>query len=261
MASSFTFTQRAWALLSAALQAQARALKERPYAANAATSALLMCAGDRLAQHLERGDEWDEGILTVEPQLGPAPSLAATHAHTSAAYQSWTRTSILTVWAACIGAPFWVTWYRMLANRMAGRTVAMVAATAMIAPAWNAAFFSWCTAAEHFAYHPTPLATIHQLGPAIADKLFDKLPKTLAVSTTVWPLINYLNFAYVPLHLRNVVASACAFLWNIFLSLQQHGTGRRRATAVGVPAVGGGPESGGMAAAPVISSAAPLELK
>ena len=157
-----------------------------------------MIAGDRFAQSIE-----DE----------PATP-----------YLSWTRTAILTSWAAAIGSPFWVMWYRMVAHKLPGRPLAMVAVTAAIAPAVNVAFFAYCTTAEHFAHvprHGIPSAG-DQLVPAIAFRLEESLPRTLAASMTVWPITNYFNFRFVPLHLRNLVGSGVAVLWNVYLSLMQH---------------------------------------
>jgi len=51
----------------------------------------------------------------------------------------------------------------------------------------------------------------------------EKFPNTWAMGATCWPIIQAVNFKYVPASLRTVFVACCSFFWNIFLSAVKHG--------------------------------------
>lgn len=97
--------------------------------------------------------------------------------------------------------------------------------TAALSIPFNGAFFSYSTAVEHtvnaaFMGSTPPPGSLRD---AVVEKLRTRLLPTVATSIAVWVPVNAANFTLVPLHNRNLVASAFACGWNVFLSLQQHG--------------------------------------
>ena len=185
-------------------------LQHKPYLANWVTAVALMGIGDRCAQSIERMDRSPE-----------APDAAVAWEDTR---ESWTRTGVLSSWSA-MSSPWWTFWYRMLARRYPGQVLRWVAMTAGLSVPFNAAFFSYATAFEHAVdatSRGVPLPSTHALYEAVSAKLRTSLLPTVATSIAVWGPVNAANFTLVPLHNRNVVASAFACSWNVFLSLQQH---------------------------------------
>ena len=190
-------------------------LHQRPYLTNWVTGVVLMGLGDRVAQSIESHDrpklvgssidaiEWDERRL------------------------SWTRTGILSSWSAII-SPWWTFWYRMLARRYPGEVIRWVAMTAGLSIPFNGAFFTYSTAVEYAVSSRflRPGMALEPGAPTLAEaviaKLNARLLPTVATSILVWVPVNAANFTLVPLHNRNLVASAFACGWNVFLSLQQH---------------------------------------
>lgn len=216
----------------AAVHAYGRLLKTHPYQTNACNSAVLMLLGDRAAQSFEARDAAASG----EP---PPPARVS----------SWQRTSILVVWASCIGSPFWVRYYQEMHRRYSNKVLRAVVLTQIVSVPFNTVFFSAVTALEHLV-RPEPWARAAELPTDIAEKLATRLPSTLIASASVWPFVNWANFTFTPPHLRNVVAASVALLWNVFLSLQNSGRARV-ADHTHHQAHGAGPASAAAAAAAV----------
>lgn len=187
-------------------------LQQRPYLTNWITGVALMGIGDRVAQEIEARDR--------PRHSGPG----AAAAELDEQRESWTRTGILSSWSAII-SPWWTFWYRMLARRYPGNVVRWVAMTAGLSVPFNAAFFSYSTAVESLvtaALKREPRPAAEDVRDAVEAKLRSRLLPTVATSLAVWVPVNAANFTLVPLHNRNLVASAFACGWNVFLSLQQH---------------------------------------
>lgn len=234
-----------------------RMLRQRPMLTNAVTAAVLMLAGDRVAQTLERRNEpathrpqAERGVRSDKQSIGMDASMAneqsstqsGSHTETSSAATrldadqfvevlqrqgSWTRTAILTFWSSCVNAPFFTWWYALLPRVAPGRPLLWVVATAAVcAPPLNAAFFIFSTAAEHAVQRPQPLSaeSLDVVTAEIRERLEHRWLPTVVASTCTWAPVNLANFTFVPLEYRMLTASFFALLWNIFLSLQQHQT-------------------------------------
>ncbi|KFB48821.1 hypothetical protein ZHAS_00016909 [Anopheles sinensis] len=51
-----------------------------------------------------------------------------------------------------------------------------------------------------------------------AREVWLKFPQTYTVGLTVWPLVQTINFAFVPERNRVPFVAACSFLWTVFLA-------------------------------------------
>jgi protein Mpv17 len=217
------------AALLGALAWQREQLRSRPYATNCVTSAVLMWAGDRTAQRLERDGRAARG----EAQLTTR--------------ESYTRSGILTSWSS-ISANFWTWWYRLLPTVLPGRPFAWVLVTAITCgPTMNGLFFTYSTAMEHIASHAAqsdrrrqagqevPRLHLDDLYAKVEHKLTHALVPTVLRSSMLWIPFNYVNFSFVPLEYRVLTGGAVSLFWNAYLSVVQHAHAHAPATA----AVGG----------------------
>ena len=189
--------------LSALVRWHQHKLQSYPHLTNSLTSAVLMTVGDRTAQHLEgRRAEGDD----APESLG-----------------SWSRTAILVSWSSMFSSPFWVYWYALLHHKLPNRTFVWVGITAAIAPIFNAAFFTYCSSLEFLVMHSDPLSTRGRADmlDCVCAKLEARLPSTVYNSTLIWPMVNIVNFTFVPLHYRQLVSGNIALGWNVYLSMSQ----------------------------------------
>ena len=97
---------------------------------------------------------------------------------------------------------------------------------ALPAPAMNAGFFAFTTAAAELRAGRRGAA----VGAAVAEKLRARWLSAVVVSTQLWSIVNYANFALVPHEFRVVVGGGAALLWNVYLSVQQNRTAAGGAT-------------------------------
>lgn len=187
-------------LFSPLFAAHRHALLHYPYRTNMAQSGSLMALGDSLAQYLERRG---------------APDDAPPHV--------FSRTAILASWASCVNAPFWCWFYKFLNRRLPGQIVAWVALSASLSPAFNAAFFSYSTAAAHVVEEGVAVGLGADGRGRLAGKVRERLETTLVPtvqrSMMLWLPFNYFNFRYVPLDYRALTGSSVALVWNVYLSL------------------------------------------
>ena len=178
-------------------------LNVHPYLTNSATSAVLMCCGDRFAQFMEDRDQ---------PKRG---SYALTR-------HSLARTTILTTWAA-LASCLWTRYYFFIFQRWPGRILLWTGLTALVpAPIMNAAFFAGTTFAEHLALHERPLETLDDCAALVRHKIEVQFLPTVARSAMLWIPFNLINFRFVPLEYRMMAGSAVSFGWNAYLSIIQH---------------------------------------
>lgn len=162
-------------------------LQRRPVATKSVTSAALFAFGDVVAQCVEAG-----GV----PQ-----------------YIDAARVARMLIWGGCIFAPLAHMWYKLLDAAVkgppgAGTVLRKVAADQLIwTPPINVAFFTYAALAEG--------ATAG----AALDAARDKLWPTLQVNWVLWPVVQAVNFAVVPLRFRILVINCVAVGWSAFLSL------------------------------------------
>jgi hypothetical protein len=57
----------------------------------------------------------------------------------------------------------------------------------------------------------------------ISNKLRRNYVSTLIANWSVWPAIQFVNFLWVPPHLRILLVNSASIIWNTFLSLQNAG--------------------------------------
>ena len=55
--------------------------------------------------------------------------------------------------------------------------------------------------------------------PAIRRKFIDLYPPAIKANWTVWPLIQFVNFRFMPLPYRVPFQATCGVFWTLYLSL------------------------------------------
>ena len=217
----FRIVARVTGVVAGIVAIHRRFLGEHPYKTNAATSGILMGLGDRVAQYVERQRIHDELIEYEKKQQNGEQNLQP-KPHLRTPYESYARTSILTIWAGCVSSPWWTWWYTWLHQRFPGKIFMWVLVTAGIpAPFWNCAFFVFSTAAEHAALAPSPWEQRYECMNRIQTKLDHQFLPTVIRSAQLWIPVNILNFYFIPLEFRMLAGSSVAFAWNVYLSLAQ----------------------------------------
>jgi protein Mpv17 len=163
----------------------ARSMSRYPIATQITTTGFLFSAGDCITQNFfEESEAFD-----------------------------FHRTLRLAVFGAGMAGPAMVYWYRFLNKNIVfrspiGQLVTRVAMDQFIfAPSFLFLFFSYNGLME---------------GQSI-DKIKEKFRKgywpALVGNWTVWPLVQLVNFRFVPLHYQTVVVNSVALGWNSYLSM------------------------------------------
>jgi hypothetical protein len=163
------------------------------------------------------------------------------------------RTLSMSGWAAGFMTPFFMSLYRFYDHLFRVNTypsiIAKVAMTFVASIPVNALFFVYGTSVHHTAewlalrrdyreeLWDLGLDTIEITAILQADgppfdmemlvskselKITTELYNTMKTSAKAWIPINFLNFAFVPAHLRPLVFALCSVGWNCYLSLVQH---------------------------------------
>lgn len=172
-----------------------RWLRERPLATKALTSAALFGLGDRIAQRLETSEASDDDE-----------------------WAGLKRTGRMMVWGGLLFAPAGHAWYNVLEKAVRGSGRAAVAKKIALdqlvfTPPVTLAFFSAMQCMEG-----------RPAGEALRASAA-KVPPTLAVNWTVWPLIHVGTFGFVPLPYRVLFINFANIGWSTFLSVMSSGGG------------------------------------
>ncbi|KAF4323600.1 hypothetical protein BBO99_00001955 [Phytophthora kernoviae] len=153
-------------------------LHDSPLVTKGVTSAILFGVGDRIAQRIE-GSETDDN--------GDKDDSADRH--------GLKRTARMVLWGGVLFAPIGHAWYNFLEKAVRGTTRAAVAKKIaadqlLFSPPLSLTFFTYAGVSEG-----KPLREAVETAVA-------KLPPTLAVNWTVWPLVHVCTFGFVPLEYR-----------------------------------------------------------
>ncbi|RLN86816.1 hypothetical protein BBJ28_00018463 [Nothophytophthora sp. Chile5] len=156
------------------------------------TSAVLFGLGDRIAQKIEGAERDDR-----EDDTGDRHGLA--------------RTARMMIWGGLIFAPIGHAWYNFLEKAVRGKHTAAVvkkiaADQLMFSPPLSLAFFTYAGCSEGKPLRET------------VETALTKLPPTLAVNWTVWPLVHVCTFGFVPLQYRVLFINVMNIGWSAFLS-------------------------------------------
>ncbi|KAG7399200.1 hypothetical protein PHYBOEH_009366 [Phytophthora boehmeriae] len=168
-------------------------LRDSPLVTKGVTSAILFGVGDRLAQRIESSGTEDDDKDDSADRHGIK------------------RTVRMMVWGGVAFAPLGHAWYNFLERAVRGSRKAVVvkkiAADQLIfTPPVNLAFFTYAGVTEG-----KPLRES-------VDSAAAKLPPTLAVNWTVWPLVHICTFGFVPLEYRVLFINFVNIGWSAFLS-------------------------------------------
>lgn len=162
-------------------------LATKPLLTNVITTGFLFGTGDLLAQSIEHRKDGFDGA----------------------------RLSRAIIYGAIIFAPLGDRWYRILNGVKVGNskivnTAARVGLDQLVfAPFIGIPlYYSAMTAMEGGATHN------------VRKKLNDNWWKTLTANWTVWPAVQTVNFAFVPVQLRLLVVNTISIAWNCFLLMQ-----------------------------------------
>eukprot|EP01133_Synstelium_polycarpum_P010597 gene10597-12331_t len=123
----------------------------------------------------------------------------------------WPRVIKFTIWGL-LSSPLVHYWHiildRMFRNIKDQYQVwgKLIADQLIFAPFINIAFY-------------TVLALLDRKPGSILIKLYFDLMPTLKASWKVWPLAQFINFSFVPSHLRVLFGNLVGFLWSIYLTV------------------------------------------
>lgn len=176
-------------------QRYSQLLARRPLVTNVLSTGFLFGAGDVLAQHIG---------IHHEPKLF-----------------DWARAQRAVIYGAIVFAPLGDKWYKLLARvnvgSKASSTVARVALDQCVfAPFIGIPlYYSVMTYMEGHAD-----AAQH-----IETKLRTNWWKTLSTNWMVWPVVQTLNFGFVPLNLRLLVVNVVSIGWNCYLLMVMNDKG------------------------------------
>ncbi|ETN24572.1 hypothetical protein PPTG_00827 [Phytophthora nicotianae INRA-310] len=175
-----------------------RWLRDSPLLTKGVTSAILFGLGDRIAQRIETGD---------------ADQRDADDCH------GLQRTARMMVWGGLLFAPIGHAWYNFLEKAVRGKGTATVvkkiaADQLVFSPPLSLAFFTYAGVTEG-----KPL-------PETVETAVVKLPPTLAVNWTVWPLVHVCTFGFVPLQYRILFINVVNIGWSTFLSRMASSDGK-----------------------------------
>ncbi|KAG3110167.1 hypothetical protein PI124_g11318 [Phytophthora idaei] len=167
-----------------------RWLQASPLLTKGVTSAILFGLGDRIAQRIEKDD-------AEQRDAGDRHGLH--------------RTARMMVWGGLLFAPIGHGWYNFLEKAIRGKGTAAVvkkiAADQLIfSPPLSLAFFTYAGVSEGKPLRET------------VETAVAKLPPTLAVNWTVWPLVHVCTFGFVPLQYRILFINVVNIGWSAFLS-------------------------------------------
>ncbi|KAG1691444.1 hypothetical protein DVH05_026934 [Phytophthora capsici] len=158
-----------------------RWLRESPLLTKGVTSAVLFGLGDRIAQRTENSET------------------------------GWHRTARMMLWGGLAFAPIGHAWYNLLEKVVRGKGTAVIvkkiAADQLIfSPPLSLVFFTYAGVSDGKPVRETVASAV------------TKLPPTLAVNWTVWPLVHVCTFGFVPLQYRILFINVVNIGWSAFLS-------------------------------------------
>ncbi|CAL8332533.1 unnamed protein product [Merluccius merluccius] len=133
----------------------------------------------------------------------------------------WSHTRNVAVIAFSFHGNFNFFWMRFLERRFPGRSVRMVLSKVLLdqtaaAPLATTVFYTGMSVLEG--------------KPDILQDWRDKFLNTYKTGLMVWPFMQFVNIALVPLYLRTSFTGCCAFVWATFLCFS-HQSGDGTATA------------------------------
>lgn len=179
-----------------------RWLHERPLLTKGVTSAVLFGLGDRIAQRLEDSESTPDSDNGTDDALRWKNSLS--------------RTARMMVWGGLLFAPVGHGWYNLLEKAVRGKgraaVVKKIALDQLVfTPPVTLAFFSVMQCMEGESVDTAVQSSVA------------KVPPTLAVNWTVWPLIHVCTFGFVPLQYRILFINFANIGWSAFLSIMSSG--------------------------------------
>ena len=177
-----------------------RASMARPTATGAATGFAVMSAGDAASQMLAS----DSSHVDVRRNL------------VSASYNG-------------LASPFFYRWYLFMDWAIPGATAAQLVPKVLISQlvttgANNPIYLAWCHHVEAWldsrdANEPTDWGAVRERYMAHMAR---ELPNLYGTSMLFWLPVNYVNFAWVPYHLKILWISCCSVAWGGFVSHVAH---------------------------------------
>uniref|UniRef100_A0A383WJB5 Uncharacterized protein n=1 Tax=Tetradesmus obliquus TaxID=3088 RepID=A0A383WJB5_TETOB len=206
-----------------------RQLERRPVLTQMTTSAVLWCSGDVIAQrleHWEKQQEFDEKRAAAAAAASSRKAVKGAHPSSAEVGSSdaalppldidWRRAVMTGLFGSTFVGPVGHFWYinldKWCARVFPGGGAKFIAAkvlldTAAMGPFYVAAFFAWGCALIDFS----GMAEFKR------KMAVDFLP-TLAAEVTLWPVIQGINFTFVPLKHQLLVVNTMTIFDACFMS-------------------------------------------
>ncbi|PWN18689.1 hypothetical protein BCV69DRAFT_235743, partial [Microstroma glucosiphilum] len=197
----------------------ARSFAARPWATLAVTNGTLSVVADSLAQSLER--------YQSRPTLDNATSTGT--ADTREAWKwDWSRTGRFAFFGVGM-APLLAEWNKFIEYRFPLRTVGAAPAAGAAAAGGKVSLVALGkrVAFDQILFAPFGLVCFvgtmglleYRNWQGVKGKFEDMYLSALFANWQLWPMIQLVNFRFVPLRLRVPFTSACGIAWTLWLSL------------------------------------------
>ncbi|PWZ03792.1 hypothetical protein BCV70DRAFT_197987 [Testicularia cyperi] len=231
-----------------------RNFERRPWVTLAVTNGILGVIADGAAQTLERISHRQNLALQVsQAQVDVGPSEPTEKASTSTQLGSetqvkewdWARSGRFLVFNVGM-APLLAEWNRFLEFRFPLRSASVAGAASAAASAATTAgkvslrALGKRVAMDQIVFAPFGLALFtgvmgaleRQSVQGVQDKFGEMYIPALLANWQIWPLVQLVNFRYMPLKYRVPFVSTVGILWNIGLSLLSQSTRMRAAASL-----------------------------
>lgn len=178
----------------------ANAIKTRPILTNTISGAITAALGDIGAQYIEKNN-----------------------AHTDEMSNSWKYKPERTITNAIFGMTFAgapiVYWYRYINRLFPGDSFRSAVSKVILnqltwAPMINVCYFTYVTTILH-SQRP-----VSEISDQVGEKLSKSLLPTIILSAKIWPILQMINFYYIPAQYRVIYVNIGGAVWNIYLAYE-----------------------------------------
>lgn len=184
-------------------------LTTRPLVTNIISTGFLFGAGDVLAQTFELRQTKREDLTIAEISESKSTDIF-----------DHRRLARAVTYGALVFAPLGTRWYSIL-NAVNVSRLKVVNTGARVA--FDQLVFAPFVGIPLYFSVMTAMEGGNDVKSQIKAKLESNWWNTLTANWIVWPAVQTVNFAFVPVHLRLLVVNSISIVWNCYLSMQMNG--------------------------------------